>query len=111
MPKKEIFPFNPEYTPRPVHPGRTLISELKARGLVQLHFHQMIGTSPYSVREILRERVGISPDMAYRLGKYFGTGTDYWMTLQKNYDLAMIELKYRDKEPHVQATPQRKGRR
>lgn len=39
------------------------------------------------VSEIVHERRGISVDTALRLGIYFGTTPDFWMNLQKAYEL------------------------
>ncbi len=52
---------------------------------------------------------GISPDTALRLGRFFGTGPEFWTNLQAHYDLekakdemsAQIE---RDVRPRTQAT-------
>lgn len=39
------------------------------------------------VTEILRGRRGISGDTALRLGQYFQVSPDFWMNLQKLYEL------------------------
>ena len=43
---------------------------------------------PLSWNEI-KDR-GISGDTALRLGRWFGTGPDIWMNLQKNYELRLV---------------------
>ena len=40
-----------------------------------------------SVNELLRERRAVSPEMALRLGKLFGTSPEFWLNLQRNVDL------------------------
>ena len=57
--------------------------------------------SPHSrVTAVIHGRRVISPDTALRLSRYFGTSAEFWIGLQKEYDLrkaraaagAMIEL-------------------
>ena len=42
-----------------------------------------------------RCHAGISPEMAIRLDKAFGTGADMWLRLQATYDLAQA-MKHAD---------------
>lgn len=41
--------------------------------------------------EILRQKRGITADTALRLARYFGTSADYWINLQKAYELRLAE--------------------
>ena len=43
------------------------------------------------ISEIVNERRGITADTALRLARYFGTSAEYWMNMQKAYELAMAE--------------------
>ena len=59
---------------------------------------------------------GISPDTALRLGRYFGTGPEFWMNLQAHYDLEStrdeIEAEVeRQVQPRVQAASGQPGER
>jgi antitoxin HigA-1 len=47
--------------------------------------------------EILRGQRAISAETALSLGRYFGTGAVFWMTLQGNYDLALAEQELGDR--------------
>jgi addiction module HigA family antidote len=38
--------------------------------------------SPPTVNDIVREKRGITPEMAARLAKYFGTSEQFWLNLQ-----------------------------
>ena len=97
MSNNQILTFNSEFTPNPVHPGRTLAAELKARNISQKLFHEIIKTPPNSIIEIIRGRIGISPEMALRLGHYFGTGPLFWWNLQKDYELNTAILNCKDR--------------
>ena len=46
-----------------------------------------IKLSPSGVRLLLSGKLRISIPIALRLSKYFGTPADYWIELQKKYDL------------------------
>ena len=43
------------------------------------------------VSEVLGGRRGITGDMALRLGHFFGTSPEFWLNLQKLYELRMAE--------------------
>ncbi len=46
-----------------------------------------LGVSRKALSELVNSRAGVSPDMAVRLGKAFGSSARHWMQLQMNYDL------------------------
>ena len=43
------------------------------------------------INAIIKGNRAITADTALRLGKYFGTGPEFWINLQTNYDLCMAE--------------------
>jgi addiction module HigA family antidote len=45
------------------------------------------------ISEIVNERRGITADTALRLARHFGTSPDFWMNLQKNYELILTRQK------------------
>jgi addiction module HigA family antidote len=53
----------------------------------QAELAKVLGVTPQTVSEIMRERRGISPDMANRLGKAFNTTAEFWIRLQENVDM------------------------
>ncbi|MDO4501686.1 MAG: HigA family addiction module antitoxin [Coriobacteriia bacterium] len=75
-------------TERPPHPGELLREDyLPECGLSVSEFARRIGVSRQTANELVRERRAVSPDMAWRLGKLFGTTPQYWLNLQRNVDL------------------------
>lgn len=73
---------------RPIHPGEVLREEfLPEYGLSVTALADAAGVSRQSMNELLRERRALSPEMALRLGKLFGTTPEYWLNLQRNVDL------------------------
>ena len=89
---KEVFDLLSEgmlyITERPLHPGEFLREDyLPECGLTVATFADKLGVSRQTVNELLRERRAVSPDMALRLGRFFGTTAQYWLNLQRNIDL------------------------
>ena len=75
-------------TERPPHPGEFLREDyLPECGLSVAAFAEKLGVSRQTANELLRERRAVSPDMALRLGRLFGTTAQYWLNLQRNIDL------------------------
>ncbi len=70
----------------PVHPGEILRDELDALNLSARRFAEHIGVPANAVTGLLNGTRGISAVMALRLGKAFGTGPRYWVTLQDNFE-------------------------
>jgi addiction module HigA family antidote len=75
----------------PVHPGRTLASELEARGVTANALALRIRVPANRVTGIIRGERGITAETALRLGVFFGTGAQFWANLQAQYDLAVVE--------------------
>lgn len=73
---------------RPIHPGEILREDfLVEYGLSVAALADAAGVSRQSMNELLRERRAVSPEMALRLGKLFGTTPEFWLNLQTNVDL------------------------
>lgn len=51
------------------------------------YWNEAIGVSRQSVNELLRERRGLSPEMALRLGRLFGNSPEFWLNAQRAVDL------------------------
>lgn len=76
---------------KPIHPGRVLKRELKARELSANKLALALRVPSGRITDILNERRGISADTALRLARYFGASAQFWMNLQTRYDLAKTE--------------------
>ena len=71
-----------------IHPGEILNQEfLKPLSLTQYRIAKDIGVSARRINEIVHGKRGITADTALRLGRYFGTSSEFWMNLQMRYDL------------------------
>jgi addiction module HigA family antidote len=80
----------------PIHPGKHLAEELEALGISANQLAKDLGVPTNRLTEIIRGNRGISGDTALRLGRWFGTGPDVWMNLQKNYELRVAAEKLGD---------------
>ncbi len=71
-----------------IHPGEILREEYLAP--LALSINQLardIYVPVTRMSEIVNERRGISADTALRLGRYFSTTPEFWINLQKLYEL------------------------
>ncbi len=73
------------------HPGRLLKRELKARKLSANRLALDIGVPSGRITDILNGRRSITADTAIRLGRYFGNSPQFWLELQSQYDIAVVE--------------------
>src|SRR5436305_10098189 len=73
----------------PPHPGRLVRQEcLEPLGLTVTDAAKALGVSRNAMSELVNERRGISPEMAIRLSKAFGSAPEVWAGLQLDYDMA-----------------------
>src|ERR1700676_3861497 len=73
------------------HPGRLLKRELVARKLSANRLSLDIGVPSGRITDILNSRRSITADTAVRLGRYFGNSAQFWLDLQSQYDIAVVE--------------------
>jgi plasmid maintenance system antidote protein VapI len=52
------------------------------------------GRSAPTVNDIVREKRGITPEMAARLARYFGTSEQFWLNLQDAFAVHQVKKKY-----------------
>jgi addiction module HigA family antidote len=73
----------------PVHPGRIVRYDcLEPLGLSVTAGAKVLGVTRQTLTKIVNERSGISPEMAIRLRKAFGSTEETWLRMQLAYDLA-----------------------
>jgi antitoxin HigA-1 len=73
------------------HPGGFLKRELKARDLSANQLALDLSVPSGRITDILNGRRSITADTAVRLGRYFGNRAQFWLDLQSQYDIAVIE--------------------
>ena len=73
--------------PDPIHPGEHLAEMLDELGVTQYRLAKTIGVPQIRVQQIVRGRRAVTPDSALRLGRALGMTPDFWLNLQRMYDL------------------------
>ena len=84
-------PTDPAFRPMhdPPHPGLSIrIDCLEPAGLSVTEGAKALGVSRQALSKLVNGTAGISPEMALRLAKAFGSTPDMWLRLQMAYDLA-----------------------
>jgi addiction module HigA family antidote len=89
----------------PVHPGRVVRHDcLEPLGLSVTAGAKVLGITRQALNNIVNGKSGISPEMAIRLSKAFGSTPETWLRMQLAYDLAAArkdESKIRIRRQHV----------
>ena len=77
---------------RPTHPGNIIKEDyLLPLSITIKDVAETLGVSRKTLSKIINERGAITPDMALRLSRAFDTTPNFWLNLQKNYDLWQAE--------------------
>src|SRR5450755_2983105 len=91
----------------PVHPGRIVRNDcLEPLGLTVTAGAKVLGVTRQALNNVINGKSGISPEMAIRLTKAFGSTEETWLRMQLAYDLAAArrnESKIKVKRQHVPA--------
>ncbi len=76
---------------KPIHPGEILREEFMVP--LRLNANKLalaLHVPAPTVYDIVKEERGISPEMALRLGRAFGTTRGFWLNLQSEFDLRVV---------------------
>jgi antitoxin HigA-1 len=88
----------------PIHPGVHLAEELKALDLSAAAFARELGVPTNRITGILNRSRAVTADTALRLGHWFGMSPEFWLDLQKLYELRLAE---RDSGAEIAKLPRR----
>lgn len=76
----------------PPHPGRSVLEEyIEPLGLIVSETAARLGINRKQLSNLVRCRSRITPEIAIRLDKAFGGGTETWYRMQAIYDLAQVK--------------------
>jgi len=78
----EIFP-----------PGEFLKDELEARGWTQVEFAEIIERDTRTISEVICGKRLITPETAIAFGEALGTGPEFWLNLESQYQLSKVRPK------------------
>ena len=73
----------------PIHPREHLAEMLAELGVSQYRLARTIGVPPRRINEIVHGRRSVTADTALRIGRALGTTPEFWLNLQRMYDLDM----------------------
>jgi antitoxin HigA-1 len=73
----------------PIHPGEHLAEELKELGISAAELARQVEVPVNRVTGIINGQRAITADSALRLGHWFGTSPEFWLNLQKLYELRL----------------------
>lgn len=76
---------------QPIHPGKILARELKARKLSANQLALALRVPSGRITPLLGGKRSVTPDTALRLARYFGNSAQFWLNLQTRYDLLTTE--------------------
>jgi len=89
----------------PPHPGRSIRTAcLEPLGRSVTKGAEILGVTRQTLNNVIHGKSGISPQMAIRLSKAFGSTPETWLRMQLAYDLARArkdENKIKVRRQHV----------
>ncbi len=90
----------------PIHPGEHLAEALEELGMSAAEFARQIEVPTNRITGILNGQRAVTADTALRLGHWFGTSAEFWLNLQKLYELRLAE---NAKGAEIRKLPKRKA--
>lgn len=75
----------------PIHPGEHLREQLEELRMSAAELARQLRVPTNRVTQILKGQRAVTGDTALRLGHFFGTSAEFWLNLQKLYELRMAE--------------------
>ena len=76
----------------PIHPGEILADELHELNISAAELARILHVPTNRITQIINGKRALTADTALRLGRWFGTGAELWINLQKSYELRLAEL-------------------
>ena len=76
-----------------IHPGEHLPEQLEELGMSAAELARQLKVPTNRITEVRNGRRAVTGDTALRLGHFFGTSAEFWMNLQKLYELRLAENK------------------
>jgi len=90
----------------PPHPGGSIRTAcLEPLGLSVTDGAEILGVTRQALNNVVNGKAAISPEMAIRLAKAFGSTAETWLRMQLAYDLAAVrkdESKIKVRRQHLE---------
>lgn len=79
----------------PIHPGDVLAKDfMEPLGLSHNKMGKLLGVSPTRINQLVNKKRAVTAETALRLARFFKMSADFWMGLQKDYDLEIGRDKF-----------------
>lgn len=86
----------------PPHPGEVLLNDfLLSMNISQKEFSIHLGWSYPRLNEIVNKRRGVTADSALAFSEAFGTEPEFWLNLQRDWDLWRARQNHKPVDPLV----------
>ncbi len=81
----------------PMHPGEMFREDiLPALNKTEAEIARLLEVSRQTLYDILAEKQDITPSLALGIGKSTGTKPEFWLNMQRNYNLRVQAVKDED---------------
>ncbi len=90
-----------------IHPGEHLPEQLEALDMSAAELARQLKVPTNRITHILNGRRAVTGDTALRLGHFFGTSAEFWLNLQKLYELRIAK---RENGAAIRALPRLRDR-
>jgi addiction module HigA family antidote len=88
---------------RPIHPGEYLREEyLTPLGMSAGQLARHLRLPRTRIERIVKEEVGLTPDTALRLARFFDTTPQFWMNFQQAWELETAAERLKDELAHIE---------
>jgi len=91
-----------------IHPGEHLAEELKVIGISAAELARQLDVPVNRVTGIINGQRGVTADTALRLAHWFDTSPEFWLNLQKLYELRVAREEVGDR---LKKLPKLSGRK
>jgi antitoxin HigA-1 len=93
----------------PIHPGEILLEEfLKPLRMSMNKLADELHVPANRITQIVEGRRSVTGETALRLARYFGTSAEFWLGLQKDFDLQIARAEF-EAEVERQVKPRGKA--
>jgi len=90
----------------PIHPGEHLGEALDDLAMSAAELARQLQIPTNRITGIVNGQRAVTADTALRLGHWFGTSPDFWLNLQKLYELRLAE---NERGAEIKKLPKRKA--
>ncbi len=77
----------------PAHPGKIIKHSVEATGLSVTDVAARLGVTRQTLSRLINAKTSLSPEMAVRVSKAFGSTPEHWLRMQLAYDMAHMRDK------------------